>query len=156
MGEVEIAGDETSFELRDANSAERRLALAKVGCLAYVQKVAQHVGAGIDVWIGGHRRNVSRVPASRLRACWREQLDERLASAYLTRRVVQLRVAQFPAPPAPEQCLGDAGIKTLGANGGKCVLSRLDACGHSRIVPPRRGPSFGSNFGSNLTERELI
>ena len=67
--------------------AEKR-ALGKLGRVAQVQKVAQHVGAGIDVWIGGHGRNVSRVPASRLRSCGHEQLTERLASAYQTRRVI--------------------------------------------------------------------
>ena len=88
VGEVKIAGNETLLELRYADGAECRLALRKRGRLAQVQKVAQHVGAGIGVWIGGHRRNVSRVPASRLRACRHEQLAERLASGYQTCRVV--------------------------------------------------------------------
>jgi|GEM_PF-6444381 hypothetical protein len=88
VGELKIAGNETPLELRYADSAECRLALRKSGPIVQVQKVSQHVGAGIDVWIGGHRRNVSRVPASRLRACRQEQLAERLASAYQTRCVV--------------------------------------------------------------------
>ncbi|HUB72662.1 MAG TPA: hypothetical protein VL979_01330 [Solirubrobacteraceae bacterium] len=45
MGEVETAGDETSFELRYADGAECRLALRKLGRVAQVQKVAQNVGA---------------------------------------------------------------------------------------------------------------
>jgi hypothetical protein len=88
VGEVEIAGSETPLELRYADRAECRLALGKRACVAQVQKVSQHVGAGIDVWIGGHRRNVSRVPASRLRACRNEQLVERLASGYQTCRII--------------------------------------------------------------------
>jgi Phage integrase family len=63
VGEVEIAGNETPLELRYADSAECRLALRKLGRVAQVEKVAQHACARIDVWIGGHRRNVSRVPA---------------------------------------------------------------------------------------------
>ena len=64
------------------------IALRKLGRVAQVQKVAQHVYAGIDIWIGAHCRNVSRAPASRLRACRHEQLAERLACAYQPRRVV--------------------------------------------------------------------
>ena len=82
VGEVEIAGNETPLELRYADGAERRLAFGKRGRVAQVQKVSQHVGVGIDVWVGGHRRNVSRDPASRLRACRNEQLVERLAGSY--------------------------------------------------------------------------
>jgi hypothetical protein len=88
VGEVKIAGNETPLELRYPDGAECRLALGKRGRVAQVQKVPQHGGAGIDVWIGGHRRNVSRAPASRLRACRNEQLVERLASGYQTCRVV--------------------------------------------------------------------
>jgi len=88
VGEVKIAGNETSLELRHADGAESRLALRKRGRIAQIQKISQYVGAGIDVWVGGHRRNVSRDPASRLRACRNEQLVERLAGGYQTCCVV--------------------------------------------------------------------
>ena len=54
-----------------------------------------------------------------------------LAGADLTRRIVELRIAQLPARPATEQCLGDTRIKALGAHRGESVLSRLGACRHA-------------------------
>ncbi|MGA2455862.1 MAG: hypothetical protein ABSG93_20360 [Solirubrobacteraceae bacterium] len=156
VGEVKIAGSETPLELRYADGAECRLALGKRGRVAQVQKVSQQVGAGIGVWIGGHRRNVSRVPASRLGACRDEQLTERLASGYQTCCVVELCVGQFPTPPAAQECLGYAGIETLGANGRQCVLGCLGARRHAPILPSWLAPGLGSNFGSNLSELELI
>jgi hypothetical protein len=38
--------------------------------------------------VSGHRRNVSRVAASRLRVCRRQWFAERLAAADLMRRIV--------------------------------------------------------------------
>jgi hypothetical protein len=48
VGEVVVARDEASFELGDANGAERRLLCGKLGGLVYPEVIAQYVGARVD------------------------------------------------------------------------------------------------------------
>lgn len=65
-----------------------------------------------------------------------------------TARMTSGRIAQLPARPATQQCLGDTRIEALGAHRGESVLSHLGArCDL---------PELGSNLGSNLSEPELI
>ena len=91
---------ETPLKLRYADSAECRLAFRKRGRVAQVQKVAQHVGAGIDVWIGGHRRNVSTsgVETTRAHGAARRAARQRLSDAL--RRLSCASAKSRPQRPA--------------------------------------------------------
>jgi hypothetical protein len=73
-----------------------------------------------------------------------------------TARMTSGLIAQFPACPATEQCLGGTRIKALGAHGGESVLGRLGSRRHAPDANAAIYPELGSNFGSNLSEPELI
>ena len=96
------------------------------------------------------------LPGRLLGVDWSEQIGERLTGRDASCPFIELLVGELSTCPPIQEWLRDARIKTLNANRGERILSRLDTRGHAPILDPTTVRNAHGRFVAPLSPQLAI